>query len=251
MKTFGLWLLGLVPLALGLAIWQITTTESSVSFPPPTTWWDAARELVASGDLWPALKTTMTTFLVSMLFVTVLGVGCGVVIGFLPPLERALTPLIDFFRTLPPPVLVPVLTLLLGITMKAGVVIVVLSVIWPVLLNTIGAVHAMPATRREAARVLGLGKAETFAKVTLPSLLPGIVVGLRTALSIGLVVTLLVDMIGSGGGIGRLLVIRQQLFESASVWALLFIIGVLGYSLNLIVQGSATFLLRGHPSAQY
>jgi ABC-type nitrate/sulfonate/bicarbonate transport system permease component len=251
MTTISRCLIGLVPLAIGLYLWELRSTAEDISFPQPSSWWSAGKELTTSGVLWPALRSTMTTFLLAMVLATLLGVGTGVIIGFVPRLERTLTPLIDFFRTLPPPVLVPVLTLLLGITLKASVAIVVLSVVWPILLNTVGAVHEMPTTRREISAVLALGRAETFLKITLPSLLPGIVVGLRTALSIGLVVTLLTDMLGSADGIGRLLVIQQQLFQPSAVWALLFLIGALGYLLNLAVQGGASFLLRRHPAAHH
>jgi ABC-type nitrate/sulfonate/bicarbonate transport system permease component len=248
MKTFGRWVLGLVPLAVGLVLWQLASSEDSVSFPPPSTWWSAGVDLWTAGELAPALKSTLTTFAVGMLAATVLGIAAGVLIGYSPRLERTLTPLIDFFRTLPPPVVVPVMTLLLGITLKASVAILVVSVVWPILLNTIGAVHEMPGTRREVARMLRLGRVESFLSITLPSLLPGIVVGLRTSLSIGLVVTLLVDVIGSSDGIGRLLVVQQQLFEADNVWAILFLIGLIGYALNLAVNGTARFLLRRHPS---
>ena len=251
MRILARWLIGLTPLAIGLVFWELNSTDTDISFPQPSSWWTAGRELISSGVLWPALRATMTTFVVAMVLATILGVGTGVVIGFVPRLERMLTPLIDFFRTLPPPVMVPVLTLLLGITLNASVAIVVLSVVWPILLNTIGAVHEMPITRREISAVLALGPAETFFKITMPSLLPGVVVGLRTALSIGLVVTLLTDMLGSANGIGRLLVIQQQLFRPSAVWALLFLIGTLGYLLNLGVQGGASFLLRRHPNAQH
>jgi NitT/TauT family transport system permease protein len=250
MRSTAHWLIGLVPLAAGLLIWELVTTDDNFSFPQPSSWWTAGQGLWESGALWPALKATMTTYLVSMLIASVIGVTAGIVLGFVPWLERTFTPLIDFFRTLPPPVIVPVLTLLLGITLKAGVAIVVLSVVWPILLNTIGAVHEMSVTRREVSRVLGLGWVESLVKVTLPSLLPGIIVGLRTALSIGLVVTLLADILGSADGIGRLLVYQQQTLASSAVWALLFLIGVLGYTLNLAVQGGAALLLRRHPAAR-
>lgn len=249
LRRILLWVLGLVPLGVVLVVWQAGSAADSISFPPPSTWWEAGRGMWSEGNLGPALRTTMSTFALSMVIATVLGVCAGVLIGRLAWLETTLTPLIDFFRTLPPPVIVPVFTLLLGITLKAGITIVVLSVVWPILLSTINAVHEIPTTRAEIARVLGIGRVATFWKITLPSLLPGIVIGLRTALSIGLVVTLLVDLLGSAEGLGRLLLIQQQLFESASVWALLFLIGVIGYLLNLAVQGVASLLLRHHPRA--
>ena len=175
MKTIVRWICGLVPLAALLVFWQLNSTADALSFPEPSSWWTAGKALIDDGTLLPALRTTITTFFVSMLIASLLGVTAGVVIGFNPALERALTPLIDFFRTLPPPVIVPVLSLMLGLTMKASVTIVVLSVVWPILLNTITAVHEMPPTRREVARVLHLGRVETFRKVTMPSLFPGMV----------------------------------------------------------------------------
>lgn len=249
MKRVALWAAGLCPLIVLLLIWQAVGSDDAISFPRPSSWWTEGRTLSSTGVLWPALGETLKTFALGMVAATGLGILLGVLLGFMPRVERALTPIMDFFRTLPPPVIVPVLGLVLGITTRAGATIIVLAVIWPILLNTINAVHQMPSTRREVGAVLGIGRLESFFKIALPSLLPGIVVGVRTSLSLALVVTLLVDVIGSGGGIGRLLVILQQSFNASGVWALLFVIGALGYLLNLAVQGAASFLLRHHPPA--
>ena len=243
-----LWLLGLLPVATALGIWQVSSTDDARSFPRPSSWWASGRTLWDSGDLAPALRSTLTTFALSMIIATAIGILLGAIIGYQPRLERALTPLIDFFRTLPPPVVVPVLTLLLGITRLASVAIVVIAVVWPVVLNTMNAVHEMPSVRREIAPVLGVGRLDAFLKISLPSLTSGIVVGVRSALSLAVVVTLLVDIIGSGDGIGRLLVEQQETFEAPAVWALLFLIGVVGYLLNLLVAALGRVLLRNHPA---
>lgn len=239
--------MGLLPIVLGLLVWESLVESDARSFPPPSAWWDAQRTMWEAGTLGPALASTLTTFGLSMLVATVLGVGLGILVGAEPRVERALMPLIDFFRTLPPPVIVPVLTLLLGINRTASVAIVVAAVVWPIVLNTMTAMQEIPVVRREVAPVLGLGRVEAFLKVTLPSLTIGIVTGVRIAMALALVVTLLVDILSTGTGIGRLLVQQQQFFESAAVWALLFTIGLVGYAISLLIGAGTSFALRHHP----
>lgn len=246
-RGLTLWLIGLVPIAIGLVVWQLVASPDSRSFPPPTSWWQSELDMWHSGDLGSALAQTLTTFALSIVVATVLGVTLGIVIGANPRVERALMPIIDFFRALPPPVLVPVLTLLLGITRTASVAIVVAAVVWPIVLNTMTAMQEISTVRREVGPVLGLGRVETFVKVILPSLTVGIATGVRIAVALALVITLLVDILSTGAGVGRLLVQQQQFFDSAAVWALLFTIGLIGYVISLLIQAATSFALRNHP----
>lgn len=239
--------LGLLPLALALLLWQLLGDPRSRSFPPPSTWFAAIAQMWSAGTLAPALLSTLLTFLFGALLALVVGVAVGVIIGLSPVLERALAPLMDFFRTLPPPVIVSVSALILGITFQAGVVIVAFSVVWPILLNTVTAVRTVPPVRLEMARSANLPAAARFTKVLLPSLLPGIAVGFKVALSTALVITLLVDLIASASGIGRLLIINQQMFRADAVWGLLFIIGTVGYLLNVVVVLVEKWLFRHWP----
>ena len=223
---------GIVPLAVALGAWQLLGSRDSVAFPVPSTWWHGVDRLRENGELFDSLRTTLYTFSVSLIVATVLGVLLGIVLGASAPVERAFTPLMDFFRTLPPPAVVPVAALILGATVRASVAIVVFAIIWPILLNTATAMREIPRVRLETAGAIGLSRFEAFYKVMLPSLAPAIMIGVRIALSISLIVTLLVDIIGHGSGIGRVLYERQQRFDSEAVWGLLFIIGVLGFALN-------------------
>jgi sulfonate transport system permease protein len=63
----------------------------------------------------------------------------------------------------------------------------------------------------------------------VPSLTPGVILGMRVASAMALIVTLLVDIFGVGAGLGRLLIESQQRFEAATAWGLLVIVGAFGY----------------------
>ena len=69
----------------------------------------------------------------------------------------------------------------------------------------------------------------------MPSLIPGSMLGVRVAASLAVIITLLVDILGAGAGIGRLLVESQQRFDASSAWGLLFIIGTFGYLTSLFL----------------
>lgn len=228
-------LLGLTPLVLGLIAWQVLGSPMSFTFPSPDTWWEATKNMHAADELMPALMRTVLTFVYGLALSVVVGVAAGWFIGSSRLAERALSPILDFFRAMPSPALVPVATVIFGVTVGMSAVVMLISIVWPILLSTISARKTIPPVRLEMGRVLGLSTFDQMRKIVLPSLLPAIMTGTRVAVSQGFVIALLIDIIGAGAGIGRLLVVRQQTFDAASVWALLVVIGLVGLVANGLV----------------
>jgi sulfonate transport system permease protein len=241
---------GLLPLAALLAVWQLAGSDTSISLPPPDEWLTAIAELHAEGSLIGALAGTASTFVLALALATVAGTLTGMALGVSSRLDRAITPSLDFVATLPGAAIVPVAVLLLGTGRSTAVLIVALAVVWPVLLNTATAMRAIPAVRLEMSRTLGLSTGARWRKVVLPSLAPGILLGVRVASSMALVVTLLVDILGTGDGVGRLLVERQQHFDAPAAWGLLLLIGAFGYLSSAGLAHLERRLLRHWPRAE-
>lgn len=227
---------GLLILIVPLALWQIFGSAQSFSFPYPSTWLPAVWDLNARGLLLPAAERTLTTFILSLIIALVIGVTAGMILGSVKLLDKAFSPFLDFFRAVPPPALVPALGLLLGPTLISSVTIVVLAIIWPILLNTVNGVRMIPEVRKDMARSLGLSWSARITKVLLPSLTPNIMTGLRVSVSLSLIVTLVTDILGTGQGLGRLLIDQQQFFEAQAVWGLLVLIGAFGYLINMLFR---------------
>lgn len=238
---------GLLPLVALLAAWQFFGSEQALTFPPPSLWFEAIGELWRDGELAPALVLTLKTFAIALLIAAVVGVALGAMVGASRRVDRALTPLMDFFRTLPPPAIVPAMALIIGPTVTSGILIVVLAAVWPILLNTAAGMRAVPPVRIEMARSLGLTRGERILKVVLPSLTPTVLVGLRVSVPIALVVTLFVETLGVTEGVGLLMRESQQTFDSAAVWGLLLIVGLGGYVINLLVTAGGARLQRNWP----
>lgn len=238
---------GLLPLGALLAVWQLVGDTASRSAPPPDRWLVAIARMQRDGVVLDALARTVSTFAVALLVATVVGALLGAGIGASPSLDRALTPTLDFVATVPAATYVPLGVLLLGTTQLTGVVIVALAVLWPILLNTATALRGVPGVRLEMSRTLGLSRRRAWTTVVLPSLAPAVMLGVRVASSIALIVTLLVDILGTGEGIGRLLFERQQAFDAAAAWGLLLLVGSVGYLTSAALAGLDRRLLRNWP----
>lgn len=240
------WLRGLIPLALLLAAWQLFSTDP-LRFPPPNRWFESLARLAESGVLLPSLAHSLVTFTLGLGIAIVAGVGVGLVVGSLPRVDRAVSPLFDFLRGLPVPVLVPVTILLLGVGLSSSVFIVSFAIVWPILLNTALARRTVSAVRMDTARMLRLGPVGTLVKIVVPSVFPAAMVGVRIAASLGVITTLVVEMISGGRGAGFLLLERQARFDSPGMWGVLLIIGVFGFLLNLALGLIERRVLRNHP----
>ena len=208
----------------------------SLSFPPPDEWVKAIARMYADGQLAPAILHTLGTFAFGLLLAVAIGAAAGIAIGYSPVVDRYLTPTIDFVAAIPGAALVPVAVLLLGQSPLSGIAVVALIVSWPILLNTATAMRSIPDVRLEMSRTMGLSPLHRWTKVILPSLSPGILLGVRVASSLAIIITLLVDILGSGMGIGRLLVESQQHFDAAAAWGLLLIVGTFGYVMSLLLS---------------
>jgi ABC-type nitrate/sulfonate/bicarbonate transport system permease component len=238
---------GLVPLVLLLAAWQALDPQGSPYFPPPSAWWSGVANLARAGRLLPALSSTVFTCILAVAIASALGGAAGILIGRSPAARRALGPLLEFCRGLPPPVVVPVAVLLLGYAESLKLVVVVSVAVWPILLNTASATGALSQLLRDVSRTLRLGRLATLRKIVVPAAVPAFLIGVRSAVPLAIIITLLVEMITSLPGIGSLIVLSQRQFRSAEVYGLLVLVGLLGFLLNslfVIVEG---LILRRWP----
>jgi len=226
---------GLLPLVALLVLWQLTGDPASPYFPPPSTWVDGVAPLVDADKLLGALGQTSLTFLIGLAIATALGALIGTLVGASRPVDRALSPSLEFLRALPAASLVPVAALVLGYTAQMKLVVVVLPAMWPILLTCRSARRSLSPVLLDTPRTLGLSRWDRATKILTPALLPAVLLGVRVAAPLALIITLLVEIVTRVNGLGALLGAAQQNFLSAQVYGLLTIAGVLGFMVNWVV----------------
>ncbi|MEU6307147.1 ABC transporter permease [Streptomyces chartreusis] len=230
-------------LASAVAVWQLAArAHGSVYFPPPA---EIARHAVdlwfsgpvrhvflteeAVGNILPSLGRMAAGFGIA----AVAGIALGIAIGRSRRVYALCDPVLQFARAVPPPALVPVFVVILDFGTPMQIASIVLSAVWPVLINTAeGARHTDPL-RIEVAAVLRLTPLERLRFLILPSALPRIFAGLRLSLSLSLILMVFSELLpGTANGIGFTLTDAQSRSDLLTVWAALVLLGALGHLLN-------------------
>jgi ABC-type nitrate/sulfonate/bicarbonate transport system permease component len=166
----------------------------------------------------------------------VLGIALGALIGSFRHVRSLLEPLLEFFRAVPPPVLVPVFLLILGITNEMKIAVIVSGAVWPVLLNTIEGVRAIDPVMRETAQSYKFGRATRVFAVVLPGAAPQIMTGVRQCLSVALILMVISEMFASSSGLGYRISYFQRNFLIAEMWGGILLLGLIGVALLLVFQ---------------
>jgi ABC-type nitrate/sulfonate/bicarbonate transport system permease component len=135
---------------------------------------------------------------------------------------------------MPPPALLPISIVLLGIFDKQKVALIAFFCLFPILLNAIDGVRGIEPTLMETARSYGIPWRETVRRIVVPAAMPQIVAGMRTSLSLAVIIMVLAEWWGSTSGVGYVLLISKDTLQFTTMWSAILLIGLLGYLLNLV-----------------
>lgn len=226
-----------------LVVWQVATSiMASPFFPEPLRIFERAMDLwlpssdglittSMSRDVLPSLGRALLGFGIAV----VAGITLGVIIGLSETVEAYLDWILQFMRAVPPPTLFPVFLIILGTGDQMRVALIAFGTIWPILLNTIEGVRGVRPLTLEAARVFRIQPADRLFRVLLPAAGPKILAGIRTSLSLALILMVISEMVAASSGIGYQLVQAQRSFAILNMWASILLLAVLGYLLNLLL----------------
>lgn len=228
-------LLGAVILVL---IWWAANSLRLVDpllLPSPAASWQAFASGLIDGDLWADLWRTFVRTTLSFAIATLIAVPLGVVLGSSLAVYRAIEFSIDFFRSTPASALFPLFLVLFGIGEKAKIAVAAFGAALIILFNVAYGVMNARKQRQLAARVMGASRFRILTDVTIWESLPQTFVGMRSGISICLVIVIVAEMfIGSSDGLGKRIIDSQMIFDMPEMYASIFAAGALGYILNYI-----------------
>ena len=159
----------------------------------------------------------------------------GVALGSSEKLYRSVEFLIDFFRSTPASALIPMFVLFFGVNNLSKVVIAAFSALLLIVFNSAyGVIHAKQS-RILAAQAMGANRWQIFKDVLVFESLPQTFIGLRSGISIALVIVIVAEMfIGTEQGLGKRIIDAQQILNVQDMYASILLTGLLGYSLNML-----------------
>ena len=204
--------------------------------PTPLATLSAASRLFTETRLWIAIGDSLTVYFTGFLLAAVIAIPVGVIMGGIRPLGKTLDPYVNALAATPRVAFIPLVIALLGLGVSAKVFIVCLGAAMPILLNTYAGVIASNDELVEMARSVGASRWRIFTRITLPSAVPFIVVGLRVGATIGLINTVVAELYTAVRGLGGLLAVYGNTFRMAEYFVIVLILAAIGVVVTEILR---------------
>ena len=190
---------------------------------------------LAGGPLLTDFAMTVWRTVQAFVIAAAIGVPLGVLLGSNEKAYRSVEFLIDFFRSTPSSALIPLFLLIFGVSDVNKVAIAAFGALLIVVFNSAYGVMNARKQRVMAARVMGASRWQIFKDVLVWESLQPSFVGLRSAVSMALVIVIVAEMfIGSDTGLGHRIIDAQQVLNVKSMYAAILAAGALGYALNIL-----------------
>ena len=227
-------------IALGaIALWETGSILGWISpllAPAPSVIVRAVVDQITSGELGPHLLVTLYRVISGIVIGGSFGAIVGLLLGMSARARDVTDPFISAIHPIPKIAILPVVMVLLGIGDASRIAVISLAVFFPMMINTMNGVRQINPTHLDVARNYGAAGVNLFRRVVLPASLPMILSGLRIGVNLALLITISVEIAGANQGLGSLIWISWEVMRIDVVYASLFVIMLLGISLNVLVR---------------
>lgn len=201
-------------------------------FPPPSAVVGIFWDLLKSGELVTHTLASMARVAVGFGIATLIAVPLGLSMGAWPAWGEQMRVVVEVLRPIPPFAWIPFGLLWFGVGPEQTVFVIVISSVFPILMNTVAGVEQVEPVLKRSALSLGASKLRLFLNVVLPRALPQIIVGLRIGLGFAWMVLVASELIGSTAGLGYLILDSRNLGLPSLAFMGMFVIGIIGYLLD-------------------
>jgi NitT/TauT family transport system permease protein/taurine transport system permease protein len=195
-----------------------------------------------NGELLENTRASLWRVLVGFIF----GAGAAVMLGCLAGWFRAwgyvLNPLIDAIRPIPALAYIPLVIVWVGIGEPSRIIIIALAVFKPCVVNARAGMQEVAQIYVDAARTLGASKLRVFWTVAIPSAVPYLTAGMRTALSTGFLALVAAELIAAPTGLGFMIQNAGQYFRTDIAIVGIIVIGIVGSILDQIARVTGQYL---------
>jgi NitT/TauT family transport system permease protein len=231
---------GLPPLiacAALLLAWELAARLLDVNGLPPAG--ETLRELPALlSD--PEVLINILASVRRMVTGFVLALAVALPVGLLMGRSRAVAaffnPLLMMIYPVPKAALMPIIMLWLGVGDASKTLVIFLGVSLPVIYHSYQGARAVEEKMLWSAAAMGMSRFTRLRRIVLPAALPEIFVGFRTGLVLALITMVTSEMIARQTGIGNVLFNSLDMAQYQTVYAMIVVIGVLGFVLDAVFE---------------
>ena len=227
------------PLLILAIAWQLVSQfelVSSTALPPLTQIGSAWIDLLTSGDLQKNAAPSLYRGGVGLMLAITFGAVLGIAMAWWRPVNVVLGPLVEAFYPMPKSALIPVTVIWLGFGDGSKILLIFLGCMLPV---TIGAYNGARSTEQLlvwSARCMGASRLRMMWDVVLPSALPDLLNGIRTALALAFILMVTSELIVAREGLGNLIGFLGANGSYAAMYAVVLTVAFLGFAADRVYQ---------------
>lgn len=236
-------MLTLATIILILLVWFVVTNfgiANSKMVPTPQAVWNAFIDIIQNGyknySLLQHLGASMERLFISFFFAALIAVPFGLASGYNSKIRAIFEPIIEFYRPLPPLAYYTLLVLWLGIGNESKITLLFLACFAPIYISCVSAVLKIKEDYINSAHTVGASKYQIFIHVILPSCLPDIFVGIRTAVGVAYTTLVAAEMVAAKSGLGWMVLDASNYLRSDIIFVGIIIMGITGILLDQFLR---------------
>ena len=244
--------LGLVSLLIGLSAWWSAARFGglpSFILPSPGQVWERFLRAFNDGSLLFHMGVTLFEILLGLLVGALTATVLGYLVAKSRTLEKFVAPYLVASQAIPLVAIAPLLIIWFGPGMFSKILICALIVFFPVLVNTVVGVRAVPSALHDLMRSLRATRRQILFKLEIPAALPVFLGGLRIGATLSVIGAVVGELVGADMGLGFLINVGRGQYDTALVFVAIFTLVVLALALYGLVAWAEKKLLSWQETA--
>ncbi|RDJ26954.1 ABC transporter permease [Bosea caraganae] len=190
----------------------------------------------ANGSIFQHIAATIYETIAGFMIGASMGVLLGIWLGMSRFYSRLLNPFLWALNALPKVALAPLFVLWFGLGLESKIALAAILTLFIVFINTYQGIKDVDEDLLDTVRLMKATRGQLLRKVILPSSVAWIFTGFKVALPNALIGAVIGEMIASSYGLGYLVQLSGAQFDTAGVFAVLFVIGILAVILNQLIE---------------
>lgn len=244
------WALRAASIAIPLVAWEVYGRSlNPILLSRPTAVFSAGLDMIADGTLLHAVGGSLLVLALGLFSGSLIGVALGLLAGRRAAVAAVLELPVNALYATPAVALIPLIVLWFGFDVMAKVMVVFLFVVFPVLINTQRGVREVDRELIEVATTFCSSERRMWIDLILPSALPYIVTGIRLAIGRALIGVIVAEYYTALSGLGNLIAISANAFQTARMFVPIVLITLLGVVLTAILEWIEHRLARWRKAA--
>ena len=201
-------------------------------------------DLMRDGELVDNGASSLYRAGMGLLLAVVVGGGLGLCMARFRLLDVFVNPLVEVFYPLPKSALIPVTVLWLGFGDGSKILLIFLGCMIPVTIGAYNGARGSDHALVWSARSMGAGRLRMMWDVVVPSALPELLNGIRTALALAFILLVSSELIVSQKGFGYLIGYLGSTGAYEGMYAVVLTVAFLGFAADRLFQLLMQWLLR-------